>query len=573
MTSMRPLNSQATGHGERRRVRRTGLVSLVRGQFEPRLSLRRGLNVGLVAEQAAELHGRVPIYMDRPYDWDPQRRTEIDFVELASFVDEASGALHAAGVKPWDRVAIIKSPNYDIQPLAWAAARLGAIPAPLSALLDPETLDVLLERLQPRFLITDSATMERARIRPERLRALSCTAIGRVDAGAGISVDDVWGAAAPPPSPRRDDEPMLVTHTSSTTGVSKLVETCAKAAVFGAKTEAMVPFGHSSRELFAHVISHAHLRCMATQVASLARGTPMLGIAEHSDKTILSMFEKYRPSIVEAHPNQFVAWERLAEHPSKPFSSIRIFFTTFDATHPRTIRRLLDASKRTMPIWLQSYGLTEVQVVTVRVYTRRSARRLSSRDSRNVGWPVPGVRVRIVDPRTGRKVRRGEAGMIRSNSPARALSFVGTPDKYAERKHGDWFDTGDWGRKTRWGQLELLDRAADRIDGVESCLWIEDVLLDRIPDAEEVVVVPDERGQAVPVICMRDGKTLDPPAWRTASAGIAGIGDPVEVTHEQLKRTATEKARRYLLSEYIKAVATPEGAAAIAPEVLLRDGA
>jgi len=161
--------------------------------------------------------------------------------------------------------------------------------------------------------------------------------------------------------------------------------------------------------------------------------------------------------------------------------------------------------------------------------------------------------------------------MIQVKTRARALSFVGTPEKFAERRHGKWFDTGDWGRRGRWGQLEVLDRVADRIDGVESCLWMEDILLDRIPDAEEIVVVPDGQGKPVPVICLRDGKPLDADAWRAAAA-ITGLGDPVVVAPQNLQRTATVKARRYLLTEMIKN-GDHERTQPLRPEIVLREGA
>jgi fatty acid CoA ligase FadD22 len=480
-----------------------------------------------------------------------------------------SGVLQAAGVKRWDRVVILKSPNYDVQALAWAAARIGAIPALISARLDPDIINILLERLQARFIITDSDVAQHARLDAARLRALSCRALARID--GGIPVEDLWGGPVPAPSPLKDDEPMMITHTSSTTGVSKLAEASAKGVTFSALLESIFPFVHSSDELFASAISHVHVRGAVTQLASFSRGTPVLGIGKPDEDTILNLFSRYRPTVVEAHPNAFMSWERLVDHPSGPFSSVRVFFNTFDAMHPRTIRRLLDGSKRAFPVWLQCYGMTEVQVVSVRVYTKRSAGRLSGRDSRSVGWPVPGVRVRIADPETGQpRSSQTEPGMIQAKTPARALSFVGTPEKFSQRRHGKWFDTGDWGRMGRWRQVEVLDRVADRIDGVESCLWIEDVLLDRIPDAEEIVVVPDGRSQPVPVICMRDGKSLDADAWRLASAGITGLAEPFEVDPGELRRTATVKARRYLLTEMIKNNGRSE---AVRPEVVLREGA
>ncbi len=434
-----------------------------------------------------------------------------------------------------------------------------------------DIINILLERLQARFLITDPEVAQHARLDAARLRALSCTAIARID--GGIPVEDLWGGPVPAPSPLKDDEPMMITHTSSTTGVSKLAEASATGVTFSAFMESIFPFVHSADELFASAISHVHVRGAVTQMASFSRGTPLLGIGKPDDDTIVRTFSRYRPTIVEAHPNAFVGWEQLVDDRSQPFSSVRVFFNTFDAIHPRTIRRLLAASRRAFPVWIQCYGMTETQVVSVRTYTKRAAERLGSRDSRSVGWPVPGVRVRIADPQTGRRRRsQTEPGMIQARTRARALSFVGTPEKFSERRHGKWFDTGDWGRRGRWHQVEVLDRVADRIEGVESCLWIEDVLLDRIPDAEEIVVVPDEHGGPVAVVCMRNGKSLGADAWRAASAGITGLGEPLEVTTGELQRTATVKARRYLLTEMIRDRNNGRSAA-VRPEVVLREGA
>jgi acyl-coenzyme A synthetase/AMP-(fatty) acid ligase len=556
-------------------TKRTGLRSLLAGQLAPRVSARPPIGMSTMLERAAEVHGRIPIYLDRPFQFDPRQRSELDYVELATLVEQMSAALHEAGVKPWDRVAIAKSSNYDMVALACATARIGAIPALLSPGLDGEILSVLLERLQAPFLYTDQATVERAELTPERLEKLSKRIIGPVE--GGIPIEDLWGGPTPPPAPRQGDEPMLITHTSSTTGISKLVENSVAGVSFSTWVESTAPFGHSRRELAASCISFVHVRAAITSMASWSRGTALLAIGEPTDENVLRLFPRYRPTAVEAHPNVFVSWEKLVEHPDRPFANIRVFFSTFDAAHPRTIRRLLAASERTLPLWVQAYGQTEVQVMSVRAYTRGSAERLVRRGtrSRSLGWPVPGVRIRIADPETQRKMPIGQPGMIQAKTPARSLSFVGTPAKYWERRHGPWFDTGDWGRKTRWGDVEILDRVADRIDGVESCLWIEDVLLDRIPDAEEIVVVPDRDGRPVPVVCMRDGTRLDFETWSIASEGLGNLGEPFEVSEAELRRTATAKARRYLLTEMIEA-ARSGGAGEdgiLRPEAVLREGA
>jgi acyl-coenzyme A synthetase/AMP-(fatty) acid ligase len=552
------------------------LRTLLSDQLGPRASLRRPVSIGVFVRRAADVFGPTPVHLDRPLDVDPRQRRELDYVELARLVEELSAAFAAAGVRAWDRVAIAKQPSFDTIVLAAAAARLGAIPALISARLDGEILGTLLDRLDAPFAFADQATVEAAGIASERWdgggrRRL----LGPVE--GGTTLEELWGAPVPPATPRGGDEPLVITHTSSTTGIAKMAENSVAGVTYMARLEAMAPFGHAPRELVASCISFVHVRALITTMAALSRGSRLLPLSRTDDATVIETFRRHRPTAVEAHPNVFMRWERLCEHPDEPFREVRIFLNSFDAAHPRTIARLLGASRRLLPVWLQVYGQTEVQGISFRLYLRGSPRRLLRRGtrSRSLGWPLFGVRMRIADPRTQRRVRRGAAGMIQVRTPGRSLQFVGTPDKYWQRRHGDWFDTGDWGRKTWLGDVEILDRVADRIEGVASCLWMEDVLLTRIPDAAEIVLVPDGEGRPVAVVCMRDGARLDPAVWREAARGLDGIGEPVEVSEPDLKRTATEKARRYLLTELVRA-RNGAGATELAhdrPEILLRDGA
>lgn len=548
---------------------------VLRGQFDPRrVSLLKPVNIGVMADRAAEKFGRsASIYLDRPFTWDPEQRRTIDYVEYAELVDRLSAALRAAGATKGDRVAIIKSRGYDVQAFVWAAARIGAVPAPISPGLDSKIVPVLLERLDPRVVVTDAATAAHAGIALGRLCAGQCTVIGIDAVDGAVPLTSVWDEPTSAPAPVRDNEAMLVTHTSSTTGVPKLVVTTAASVTFSALMESAFPFAHSRDEMYANAISHVHVAGAAQQMCAFSRGTPVLGIGQTDPATIAVLFARYRPTIVEAHPNDFVRWESLADHPDEPFANVRIFFNTFDAIHPRTMRRLLNASRRKHPVWIDCYGSSETQVLTVAPFTRRSVNSRRHLRARAIGWTVPGVKVRIVDPDTQEpRVDQTEPGLIQVKTRARALAFVATPNKFTERQHGQWFDTGDWGRRGRWGQLELLDRVADRIDGVESCLTIEDALLDRIPNASEVVIVPDERGRPVPVVCMRDGDSLSIDKWATISAGIPQLSLPFLVMEAELPRTATVKARRYLLSQMVSSGAAAD-ARTLTPDLVLREGA
>jgi hypothetical protein len=54
---------------------------------------------------------------------------------------------NAAGVRPWDRVAVLKANDLDVTLLASAIARLGAIPATLGWTHTPEFARAMLTRL------------------------------------------------------------------------------------------------------------------------------------------------------------------------------------------------------------------------------------------------------------------------------------------------------------------------------------------------------------------------------------------------------------------------------------------
>ena len=61
--------------------RRQTPTKLLRGQFtSKRVSLFKPVNIGLMAELAADKFGRVPIYLDRPFEWDAQTRVEFDYM-------------------------------------------------------------------------------------------------------------------------------------------------------------------------------------------------------------------------------------------------------------------------------------------------------------------------------------------------------------------------------------------------------------------------------------------------------------------------------------------------------------
>src|SRR3954468_13649061 len=79
---------------------------------------------GEIFHAAAEGNASQLISFDRPPDIAADGSTSYTYGAWASLVDEAAAWLRAAGVEPWDRVAILKRNHLDVSALESAAARI-----------------------------------------------------------------------------------------------------------------------------------------------------------------------------------------------------------------------------------------------------------------------------------------------------------------------------------------------------------------------------------------------------------------------------------------------------------------
>lgn len=92
----------------------------------------RGFYLGPVFRRAADRHGAVFVTLDRPLDTHPALGVDLTYPALAEVVEELSGRLWEAGVRPSERVVVHKTDNVDIVLLTCAVSRIGAVPVLLS---------------------------------------------------------------------------------------------------------------------------------------------------------------------------------------------------------------------------------------------------------------------------------------------------------------------------------------------------------------------------------------------------------------------------------------------------------
>ncbi|MFA1546936.1 class I adenylate-forming enzyme family protein [Actinomadura chokoriensis] len=511
------------------------------------------IELGTLFEDVADRGHSTTVHLSRPLDIAPGMGTVLDPPALAGLVRTAAGWFAAAGVKPGDRVAISKRDHWDLVLLCCAAARLGAVPVPLSAHLETDVLDILLKRLDPALLVVDSArTADRRPAEHADVRTLVLD--GEAGDPSALSLDDVRGHTAPAPRRPRVDDPLAIVHTSGTTGVPKLVVHSTRTLLrrlAGFEAHRWPVLASRPDDVVAAAFSFAHGRALAWTAAVSALGPAKMVVITSADWAEARLpLDEHRPTIVEAQPSTFVRWRSRTR--SGAFDRVRLYISTFDAVHPPTVRTFLNATRHPRPIWLQGWGQSETGPLTFRFLTRRAMRAEHGRHptTRDLGRPVPGrTRLRVVDRDTLRPVPRGTAGLLACSTKALCLDYVGERERYLRKRAGQWFITGDLGVLTRSGRLLLLDRETDALPQA-SCVEVEDVIEDRLPGVGECVVLSVPGRPAQPVLVVEDGR-LDPEQWRDAVADLPELADPVLMEWGRLPRTATGKVRRAALREHL----------------------
>ncbi|WP_052745398.1 class I adenylate-forming enzyme family protein, partial [Streptomyces sp. WM6386] len=361
---------------------------------------KRPKNIGAHFDHFAGKPG--PIWhLDRPFDIAPDTGRAHDSTSLAHLVQDMSGRLYAAGLRRGDRLAIIKHNHMDVVLLAAAAARIGGLPAMITSTFPPDTLGKMMERLDPKVIVASDDVLAAAHEQGVQLAGPGTRVLaveGELLPGDATRLADLAGSDIPAPELRPDSEPMLLTHTSGTTGVPKFVMHSADTiGVYGVMETIRIPF-LSTRpdDTVASCIAFVHSRAVTWVMAqSVLIPSKVVVLGGSDPDVVVETLGRNRPTTLEACPNIFQRWEHLPKAHPELFSDVRMFVSTFDAIHPGTMSRLLGASDRKGALFFQIYGQSEVGPAVGRAYFRRSAHKANGRC---VGWAMPrgAARIRVV---------------------------------------------------------------------------------------------------------------------------------------------------------------------------------
>jgi malonyl-CoA/methylmalonyl-CoA synthetase len=353
---------------------------------------------------------------------------EYTFGDLDARSNRVAHALKARGLKQGDRLAVYLPNRLEFIDLYLASIKLGIIFVPINILYREREMSHILADASPTLFLAEKDLTQlahEAAQHPADLEAL----------------------------PLDGDAPAALVYTSGTTGVSKgAILTHNNFIANALNLITCWQITAQDRFLLALPLFHVHalgngLHCW---LISGCR-TRLLERFEHH--TAAATFLDFRPSLFFGVPTVYV---RLLETPMEPAQLIGKHMRLFvSGSAPLPAQVLEDFRTLFGHTILERYGMTETLMNLSNPY-------VGERRAGAVGFPLPGVSVRILDAEA-KPVAEGETGEIYLKGPNVFAGYWNRPDSTQAAFLNGWFKTGDIAQRSADGYYTLCGRRSDLI--------------------------------------------------------------------------------------------------------------
>ncbi len=405
---------------------------------------------------------------------------QITYADLHAGSARIANLLIARGVAPGDRVAVQVEKSPDAVMLYLACLRAGAVFLPLNTAYTPAEIEYFLGDATPRVFVCDPSSREKllpvaSKVGVAHVETLGVREDGSLIEGAramsGEFADVERGA----------DDLAAILYTSGTTGRSKGAMLSHGNLASNALT--LVDYWRfTSNDVLIHAlpIYHTHGLFVAMNTLLLSGGS-MFFLPKLDPDLMLQLMGRGATAMMGVP----TFYTRLLAHPGLTKEATKNMRLFISGSAPLLAETHREWTARTGHAILERYGMTETNMNTSNPYD-------GDRVPGAVGFPLPGVSVRITNPETAQELPRGEIGMIEVKGPNVFKGYWQMPEKTASefRKDG-FFITGDLGKIDERGYVYIVGRDKDLvITGGFNVYPIEvETEIDELPGVLESAVV------------------------------------------------------------------------------------
>ena len=421
-------------------------------------------------------------------------RRRVSFAELDNASAQIAACFTRLGASPGDRVAARIERSPEALCLFLACLRAGLVYVPVNPVLTQAEVAYHLQDAEPCVLVVDPA--QAGTHRAPHVLTLDA-------AGAGTLME---GARAAPHESAADpvtaDDLALLLYTSGTTGKPKgaMLTHGNLASNVRALCE-LWRFTPDDVLLHALPLSHVHGLVVALGCAWLSGCTTRL-LARFDAAQLVR--ELRSATVFMGVPTHYT---RLLAEPALDRDACRSMRLFVSGSAPLTANTFAEFEERTGHRILERYGMTETVMIASNPYD-------GARVAGSVGFPLPGVDVRVVDS-AGQRVTAGGDGVVEVRGANVCKGYWLAPQTTANAFRADgYFITGDVGRLDSDGRLWLEGRASDLIITGGCNVYpreVEDALLAvaDVTDAAVFGVTHPQWGEAVVAALCARSSTID----------------------------------------------------------------
>ncbi|MDU4250390.1 malonyl-CoA synthase [Pseudomonas sp.] len=499
----------------------------------------------------AEVGKHLPSDLSKPFIRTPLGGG-YSYADMLRSTSQFAHALVELGVQPGDRVAVQVDKSPETVMLYLAVLRAGAVYLPLNSGYTGEELRYFLDDAEPSLFVCAPAFEAQARELAKVSGVAQVETLG--DAGDGSLMDRVHGKPGRFADVERAASDLAaILYTSGTTGRSKGAMISHGNLVSNAR--ALVDAWQITSEdwlLHALPIFHIHGLFVACNSLLMAGGS-MLFLSKFDAAQMLRLLPQV--NLLMGVPTFYT---RLLDQPGLTREAVAHMRLFISGSAPLTAETHKAFSERTGMAILERYGMTETGMNTSNPLD-------GERIAGTVGFPLPGVELRITDPAQAEPtlLPQGEPGMIEVRGPNVFQGYWRMPEKTAEELRADgYFMTGDIGFVDDRGYVQIVGRNKDMIISGGFNVYPKELeeILDTLPGVAESAVIgvphPDF-GEGVTAVLVA-GKGQAPSEAQVLAAldgKLARFKQPKRVmVVDALPRNVMGKVQKNVLREQFKAL-------------------
>lgn len=456
------------------------LTSQLRGLYAPGVAYEIATPERPIPEMVLEVASRYP------------ERAAIDFfarqltyAELAEDMRRAAGALHQAGVRPGDRVALVM-PNCPQHAVAVLGTMLlGAVVVEHNPLAPSGELEGEYARHGARVTIAWSKSLDKLTFLGRGHTTFSMDLTTALPTASRLALKLPIKAArekrdqlsSPRPGwarswtramrsatpwqgscPSAMDDVALLIHTGGTTGVPKAAAlTHANLMANVEESIAWVPVLHEGAEVFYCILPLFHAFGFTIGfLAGLRLGATIAMFPKFDTAMVLAAQRRLPCTFFLGVPPMYERLLAAAESTNVDLSSIHF---SLSGAMPLSASLADQWEQATGGLMIEGYGMTEASPILL------GSPLASSRARGALGIPFPSTQVKIVDPENpSREVPEGEVGELIARGPQVFSGYWNQDDETAEVFTQDgWLRTGDL-VQVRDGFVYMADRRKEMIN-------------------------------------------------------------------------------------------------------------